>query len=267
MTTPDLGVPWPIAERYVVVAEEELGVLARDVHRIRAEGAVRGYWRPGVAPGLADELAALAVADDATIVRWVSGHGFLGLDRDPSIGETIEDIREAATGLAAARRLRRGLADEEPPDVLRRLAVEAAGHLVDAKMLAASSGFASREPVRKGAGADIQALHALGVALTWPLQRWTWLMPNVKSTQRNMRLVIGLAGSGPIGVAYIETLREATELPIDHRAGVMRLDWRSQLRRCLRCGIEFYPSRELQLYHDKRCRWAAQKATSRRNGQ
>src|SRR5258706_7935647 len=108
---------WPIAERYTVEVETERGVLDRKVNRIQAVGAVRGNWQPGAEPGLADSLADLAVADDAAVLAWVSGHGFLGLDRDDRRGETIEDIRDAAGHLAAALRLlhalRRGAATDE----------------------------------------------------------------------------------------------------------------------------------------------------------
>jgi hypothetical protein len=117
---------------------------------------------------------------------------------------------------------------------------------------------------RQGVGADIQALHALGSALTWPLQRWTWLAPRVRATERTMQLEIRMIGSGPLGVAYLQTLQEATSVVVHQKLGAQRLSWRNTPRTCVGCSQSFLPRQENQLDHDKRCGWAAQKRNQRK---
>jgi hypothetical protein len=260
-----IGVDWPVAERYEVREETEQGLTDRQVRRVVGLGQTRRRWVPAFDPDLADSVARLAEGTDEQILGWVAERGYLGLHDDEGRGETLEAIREATAHLAASRRLLSALVDRPDDDELRRLAREAAGHLVDARFLAAGAGIQSDdEPVRAGVGADIQALHALGSALIWPLQRYTWLAPRVWATQRRMGLETRMVGRGPLGVAYLQTLQAASDLVLDQKLGTQRLDWRNTPRTCVGCGQDFLPRQENQLYHDKRCGWAAQKRSQRR---
>lgn len=79
-----------------------------------------------------------------------------------------------------------------------------------------------------------------------------------------LRLEIRMIGNGPLGVAYLQTLQAATSVLVDEKLGAQRLSWRNTPRTCVGCGQSFLPRQENQLYHDKRCGWAAQKRNQRK---
>lgn len=257
------AVPWPIAERYEL-DERETDITGAQIRRVVPRGPAKGHWVPAADPDLAGKMANLARASDSEILEWVTSRGLLGLHRDASLGESIAEIREQVTHLRACRALYQALIDRPDGAVVRELAIQAAGHLDDAEHIWRGLGLAPWEPSqRRGVGTDAQALHALGDALVWPLQRFTWVLPRVWATQRRLGLEPQLVGSGPIGVAYLQLLEAASRLVVDHRAGTQRLDWRGVPRQCAGCGQSFLPRQESQAYHDERCRWKAQKDRQR----
>jgi hypothetical protein len=264
---PSVGLRWPVAERYDVREEIQRGLTDRQVHRLVAVGETRSEWFPAFDADLASSVAALSEAPDEAIVEWVDSRGYLGIHRTlaEAQGETIEEIRESTAHLAACRRLLTALIERPSDDELRHLATEAAGHLVDARLVAVGAGLRpDNEPVRPGVGADIQALRALGTALVWPLQRWTWMLPSVWATQRKMGIEPRMIGSGPIGVAYLQTIQAASALVLDQKLGLERIDWRQTPRRCAGCERMFVPRQVDQLYHDKPCGVAARKRNQRK---
>lgn len=255
-----IALRWPVHADYEV-QEKRAGLDDRVLHRLVPVGRQRSEWIPAGSE-ISEEIANLAEADDTAIHEWVRQNGLLGLD--PS-GETVEAIREQAQLLANCRRLLQALREGSSATKLRELAVTAAGHLVNAEFLAAASGVKTTwdERRRPEVGAEIQALHALGVALTAPLSRFTWVLPRVRSTRRDMRLERHVVGQGPLGVAFLQTMEEALGVVVNQREGVTRLDWRSIPRPCARCGTEFRPRQESHMWCSDRCRWASAKARER----
>jgi hypothetical protein len=261
------GVVWPVFDNYEV--EERPGELGGPEPFIVRGSRRVSHWRPGVAR-IADEIADLSRAKDSAIVDWVSTNGWVGLAGEPEAeAESLPKIREMTQHLSQCRhtleRIRRGGSVVEMLSIVKL----AAGHLVDVGHLEALSGFpagrlADHDWASERAGADLQALYGLGVALMWPLERLTRLY--ARPAQRNdgfMRLEPAIYGRGPLAIAYLETLAEAARVYVSWETGAVREDWRGS-RPCHRCGTLFHPKKIDSRWCSDRCRWAASKEGRRR---
>ena len=232
-------------------------------------------WAPGERPGLADELVCLGRQDDATIMRWVEEHGFVGLRADPrEWRESVEEIRAALAHLGQARDLVHAIR-QLTGDALRseteRLLSLPAGLFAELKndpdqpmsgpALARMFGIAVPEGTTRwsGAGAHVQALYGLSAVLQAPLERFLRVQTTIAPTGDGMRLQGAIVAQGPLATAYLETLDEASWPAVTYADSLLRIDWRTP-RRCGRCGTTFRPKRRDQKWCSERCLWAASKA-------
>lgn len=232
-------------------------------------------WLPGERPGLANELARLATADDEAIVTWVRAHGFVGIRANPREWfESVEEIRLALARLAQARDLMKAIR-ELKGEALRRETerlLSTPGLLTKLKddprqplagpSLARSFGVSAPPGQRwTGAGAYMQALYGLSSVLQVPLGRFIRVDATIAPTDDGMRLQSALVAVGPLAMAYLQTLNEASWPAIAYVGDIPRINWLAT-RRCQRCGEPFKPRRRDQRWCGKRCRWAASKARS-----
>ena len=259
------SVTWPVADGYEIISRTRL----RDERVIRATGRERAsWWSPGTT-GLGDELAGLSVQSEDELLSWIGSHGLVGIAGDTRASEeVVEDIRDWTGHLALCRQLLAELRAERPVDELLEHARAAAGHLVDPDLVASIAGFnpgmaADKDFARPTARADLQVLHALGLALTRPLERLVRLHSAPLSRDGRLWIQPRIIGFGPLAIGYLETLAEASRLSIGWDVDEVRMDWRSP-RRCQRCGRVFRPAKVDSRYCGKHCRWAASKAASRR---
>jgi hypothetical protein len=237
-------------------------------------------WHPADQSGLADELAALAGADEVTIFTWVRQHGFLGLRADPRERcEGIEEIRDALVGLSQALALVRALRSVSgralrtqietilglPDDLLDEFNAE--GHPLSGAGLARRIGLKVPAGVERwdGAGAFVQTLYWLGRLLDAPLRRYVRVRTALMPLPDGMRLQPALDGVGPLGVAYLQVLDEASWPAITYEGSSVTVHW-TAARRCGHCGNVFRPGRRDQQWCSRQCRWAATKARRRAAG-
>jgi hypothetical protein len=232
-------------------------------------------WAPGERPGLADELVRLGRQDDATIVRWVEEHGFVGLRADPlEWRESVEEIRAALAYLGQARDLVhaiRQLSGDALRSETERLLSLPAGLFAEVKndpdqpmsgaALARAFGIAVPDGTTRwpGAGAHVQALYGLGAVLQAPLERFLRVQPTIAPTDDGMRLQGAIVAVGPLATAYLQTLDEASWPAVTYAGSLLQIDWYAP-RRCRRCGTTFRPGRRDKKWCGDRCRWAASKA-------
>jgi len=253
-----LGAGWPVHASYVIDSRNPGGPF------LVADGDVVGYVRPITDPTLPDAMARLDGVSENDLVAWASRQGAFGVVRPSPFGESVAAIRDEVAHLARTRGLLHALQD--PPkdsDALLEFARAAAGHLVDAGLIAEPTGIrGTNPPLRSGARADLQALHALGMAVERGLRGRVLVSGLVTGDRQDMRLQGGLAATTPLASAFLRTLAEAGTLRIGVRAGERRLDWR-QPRPCERCNTVFMPVRENQRWCSAQCRWAASKTGGR----
>jgi len=232
-------------------------------------------WAPGERPGLADELVRLGRQDDATIVRWVEEHGFVGVRADPrEWRESVAEIRTALAYLGQARDLMhaiRQLKGDELRDEAERLLSLPSGLLNEIKddpdhqpmagpRLAREFGIVKpKDEEWPGAGAHIQALYMLSSVLQAPLARFLRVQSTIAPTDDGMRLQGAIVAQGPLAAAYLQTLDEASWPAITYAGSLLRIDRRTP-RRCPRCGTTFRPSRSDRRWCSDRCKSAAAKA-------
>jgi hypothetical protein len=235
-------------------------------------------WRPVDQPHLSDEVAGLGDVDDTTIISWVRGHGFLGLRADPRERcEGIEEIREAAVGLGQTLALARAVRSVPwqalrtqvetiiglPAGILAEINDEEPKQPLSGKSLAERVGFKARHDGRwKGAGAYIQALYWLGRLLDEPLRRYVRVRPALMPLPDGMRLQAKLEAVGPLGVAYLQVLDEASWPAITYEGSSVQLHALAG-RHCGQCGTVFRPGRRNQRWCSERCRWRATKVRRR----
>lgn len=260
--------------------EERLRSTLTDL-RMRAPLAWPGLgeeeWDPGERPGLAEELAALGDQDEATIVRWVKEHGFLGVRADPfEWGESVEEIRSALADLRLARDLMRAIRELSGErlrvEVERLLEVHAPPEGWTALLRAEDSplrgelsahryGVAVPDGIKwPGAGAHIQALDILAAVLRAWLGQLLRVDSVVVPTGDGIRLEGAIVARGPLAAAFLQTLDEASWPPVTWTGSLLKIDWHAP-RRCGRCGALFTPGRRDQRWCTRRCRWAASKAS------
>jgi hypothetical protein len=235
-------------------------------------------WEPSQRSGLADELAALAKGDEAAIVAWVRGNGFLGIrSNQRERSESVEEIRYALAYLAQARAIMRAIrelkGDELRAEVEHQMSFEP-GFLADiqadqARQPLSGTNLARRYGIEAppgarvgGAGAHIQALYCLTTSLAAPLERFLRVQADVAPTENGMRVQGSIWAIGPLASAYLQTLDEASLPAITYAGSLLRIDWRAP-RRCEHCGTTFRPSRRDQRWCSKRCHWAGGKAAQR----
>lgn len=257
--------------------ERQLPIATTWVRVIRDETLElqpRTHWVPAGKSGLADELAKLGQADESQIVAWVRANGFVGIRANPDEWqESIEEIRDACARLAQARSI---------VNAIRTLKGDGLRSVVEHELGMRPGFFAEmqadpRQPMRgenlakefglrvpagqkwPGAGAYIQAMYSLLSVMDLPIRRFASVGIDVVPTSDGMRLQGQLVGTGPLAMAFLRTLEEATWPAITYVGSVQRVEWRAA-RHCGRCGTTFRPRRRDQRWCSARCRWAASKS-------
>ena len=180
-------------------------------------------------------------------------------------GETTSVIRDWLTQLHNCRALIRGLRGTASPGVLRELTTAAAGHVIDPDQLLREVGLHGfvGEKRQPRADADVQAMVGLSRALGWALSHLPIVDPWITTWSSDDRLhpVSRFNARGPLAVAYLETIADASTLSVGFESG--RRSVTLGPRVCEWCGRTFAPRVYSQHWCSRTCRWAGLKAASR----
>jgi predicted nucleic acid-binding Zn ribbon protein len=259
------GTLWPVATSYAIRESrdwrDEPDRPFAPVHHIEASGPPLRRWS-GIGP-IADEIANLT--SETAVIAWVREWGFVGLAGDvDAASETVQGVIAAATHLGRCRSLLRALHDATSPADLGVLARDV-GAIWDEDVLANQAGLdvarfrRDRDP---GTALAVQALDGFGRAIARPLHQLTFIDSWLIADESTFRLQPKLVARSPLGLAYLETLVDATRLRLAWERGETVVEWR-QPRACVVCGRTFTPHRTTARYCSQRCKWTATKRRQR----